>query len=75
METTTELKNVQGRKLGSLVDRGHEVEARDVRGTKLGVYDRATNETRDVRGAKVGTGDTTAALVVAADPEAFQTGR
>jgi len=53
-----------GTRLGTLIDDGREVVARNRDGTRLGHYNRTTNSTRDRHGNKIGEGNTVASLIL-----------
>lgn len=66
------LNDQWGEKIGEMVDEGDLVVLNDVRGKKLGTYNKKTDTTLDLQNVKVGTGNTLAILLAQASPQAFR---
>jgi hypothetical protein len=59
-----ELRDRNGRLIGTIVEEGSYLEARDAGGNLKGRYDRRTRTTRDAGGTLVGKGNLLSALLM-----------
>ena len=64
MPTGKVIRDRVGTRLGSIMDDGREIVARNRAGNRLGHYDRGTNSTRDRWGNKIAEGNVVASLIM-----------
>lgn len=60
-----DLKDKNGRKIGSIEDKPNEQVGYDANGKKKGRYDKKQNATFDANGRKIGTGNMLTNLILA----------
>jgi hypothetical protein len=64
MKPEEDIRDRNGNRVGSIVDNGHQLVAKDKFGNNLGYYAVRQNETRDRNGNRICTGNALSALIL-----------